>query len=1055
MIYEKSVNPGSITPLAFARVPGPYGRRPVSAQIKAHNESARTKLGPPLVNVADSSDPHVYFQVKNLSPNEELRFQLKINYGLSPVGQEIVLIDDWVVRGSASPELPFTIESEVIDVLGTSGGGGGATGVATIAQPGAILATGISGGGGGGYGTAIILQAGVILGAGASGGGGGATGQAAVLPPGIVLGVGVSGAGGGATGQGIIAAVTTTPILAGMAEAEMEGDTVTGRVIKSDGSSYVVGTTWQYRVNGGSWTNVTGGTALRITGDQVAFDLPVTAGNVDQAYNLELRATEPNKDQSATGNLVPLYARAANSVTVAHPFVGDELIAAGWTRKAIGAVFRLFATYTGPCLRVRRLSDNTTLDVGFDANHRADEAAILAFIGNASATAVPYLQAPGTSTGTLTTVPAGLSEPLVANSGVLIRDPQGNLMLHFDSATRVISLGTGHSTGLSDYFYGGVFVNLNAVQCGYDFTTSSNQDTVVTKDGRSIVIQGQKARRQVSTPTTANIMGFALNNLYRSNLRFGGETLADTLSATIHANAANQATRETVRQNQLQFNARALQFLGHNMNDAGSELIANGTTLHTTNQAAHTPSLFAGQSGMEVRINQGFSTSWGGGSGGGSGVGGNLGCTVFMIGSRMTDAMKALAGKLLHQLHVRRSLIRVPVATEVFDFTSIVSGNKIDGVGTDLTLTGAAWTTNSSNVLAIPGLTGPLRSDTFTSAVGFANRFVSDANFGTAYPNAWTGPGKLANEFTWVLFFSTPATAYTSGDIFDIIALSLLPVGTNNGENTRALIGRDHTTLVSWTRYAGMPGDIFAQNTHAGGAFGGKTNMLGGRFQCVLSNVSWNSTTRVATANCPSGAHGLANGTSGTRDIVDPFTGWSGRVTVTAVSQTQVQWSVPAGKIPNDSPPQQICLYKNDKDEVIPANQHTGHYVNKAHLSQEQNEDHKLTYPMLTNQAYCAVLKHRPSPGQDRYRSTLELSIAQMYDPTGFGAHAGWRTYKHACARRAAIETATRWVDSNGLFLAAFDGWRHGFAMYDHWLSPKQANAVLLNGINLNNLKAA
>jgi hypothetical protein len=53
----------------------------------------------------------------------------------------------------------------------------------------------------------------------------------------------------------------------------------------------------------------------------------------------------------------------------------------GGAAAAYSAARRLSSTYSGPLLRVRRSSDNTETNIGFDGNGNLDEAALTAFVG--------------------------------------------------------------------------------------------------------------------------------------------------------------------------------------------------------------------------------------------------------------------------------------------------------------------------------------------------------------------------------------------------------------------------------------------------------------------------------------------------------------------------------------------------------------------------------------------------------------------------------------------------------------------------------------------------
>ena len=86
---------------------------------------------------------------------------------------------------------------------------------------------------------------------------------------------------------------------------------------------------------------------------------------------------------------------------------------------AIGAysLRKLRSTYTGNCIRIRRSSDSTSLDIGFNSNGSLDTASILSFIGNGTAfVSIVYDQSGNGNNATQTT--ASL-QPLLAVGGVI------------------------------------------------------------------------------------------------------------------------------------------------------------------------------------------------------------------------------------------------------------------------------------------------------------------------------------------------------------------------------------------------------------------------------------------------------------------------------------------------------------------------------------------------------------------------------------------------------------------------------------------------------------
>ena len=79
--------------------------------------------------------------------------------------------------------------------------------------------------------------------------------------------------------------------------------------------------------------------------------------------------------------------------------------------------YKLRTAYTGDCIQVRRASDSTTQDIGFDANGEVDTAAIASFCGSSQGTIVIWYDQSGNSYdfNTTNTPQAGSSanEPII------------------------------------------------------------------------------------------------------------------------------------------------------------------------------------------------------------------------------------------------------------------------------------------------------------------------------------------------------------------------------------------------------------------------------------------------------------------------------------------------------------------------------------------------------------------------------------------------------------------------------------------------------------------
>lgn len=110
------------------------------------------------------------------------------------------------------------------------------------------------------------------------------------------------------------------------------------------------------------------------------------------------------------------------------------------------AVFKLNSSYTGDCMRVRRSSDNTTIEVGFDDSGDLDTDAILSFVGAGDGfVEIWYHQgSAGPEFQNLTFS----EQPKIVDSGSLIT-VKGRPAIEFTGAQQLIALGHGSISDLS------------------------------------------------------------------------------------------------------------------------------------------------------------------------------------------------------------------------------------------------------------------------------------------------------------------------------------------------------------------------------------------------------------------------------------------------------------------------------------------------------------------------------------------------------------------------------------------------------------------------------
>lgn len=114
---------------------------------------------------------------------------------------------------------------------------------------------------------------------------------------------------------------------------------------------------------------------------------------------------------------------------------------------------RLKGSYTGKCIRVRRDSDDTELDIGFSGNG-LDTVALLVFVGAGSGYVKTWYDQSGNgSDATQTTIS---NQPRIVNAGVLDVDINGRPRIVFDNTDNLIKTGLNISNIISISYVGNV-----------------------------------------------------------------------------------------------------------------------------------------------------------------------------------------------------------------------------------------------------------------------------------------------------------------------------------------------------------------------------------------------------------------------------------------------------------------------------------------------------------------------------------------------------------------------------------------------------------------------
>jgi hypothetical protein len=99
----------------------------------------------------------------------------------------------------------------------------------------------------------------------------------------------------------------------------------------------------------------------------------------------------------------------------------------------------LDSDYTGDCLRVRRSSDASEQDIGFDSGGNLDLSALTAFVGANSATVVTWYDQSGNTRDATASEP--INQPRLVNAGTIdTRGTNGFPSIYFDGNAKRFSV---------------------------------------------------------------------------------------------------------------------------------------------------------------------------------------------------------------------------------------------------------------------------------------------------------------------------------------------------------------------------------------------------------------------------------------------------------------------------------------------------------------------------------------------------------------------------------------------------------------------------------------
>ena len=120
---------------------------------------------------------------------------------------------------------------------------------------------------------------------------------------------------------------------------------------------------------------------------------------------------------------------------------------------AYSAARRLSSSYTGALIRVRRSSDNTEQDIGYNGSNVLDESALTSFVGANNGFVVKLYDQSGNGKNMEQSTAA--NQPKIVNSGTVLKD-NSKPALSFNGTSQYLAVTDNtilHASSLTSCFY--------------------------------------------------------------------------------------------------------------------------------------------------------------------------------------------------------------------------------------------------------------------------------------------------------------------------------------------------------------------------------------------------------------------------------------------------------------------------------------------------------------------------------------------------------------------------------------------------------------------------
>jgi hypothetical protein len=229
------------------------------------------------------------------------------------------------------------------------------------------------------------------------------------------------------------------------------------------------------------------------------------------------------------------------------------------TAAAAYSLRKLRAAYTGSAIRVRRSSDNTEQDIGFNGSNGLDTTALLAFVGAGNGFVATWYDQSGNARNA--TQSTGGNQPQIVSSGIVITD-NGKPSCLFNGSSQFMTT-SNYNFAATDKIYSAIVANSetnNATRLTFALSDNSTYRSFATS-----YFQGTgRFAAQFSTNNTS--VQTNVYNTYNVNQQYIIETL-------FYTNEANNADRINIYVN------NSISTFNSNTNSFQGNIIANNKPL--------------------------------------------------------------------------------------------------------------------------------------------------------------------------------------------------------------------------------------------------------------------------------------------------------------------------------------------------------------------------------------------------------------------------------------------------------------------------------------------